>query len=227
MIKILVVNPVGHSKWDEQDKAIYRSFASNSTSIDVVSLPQGPPTVETIESYREAEKGVIRLVKRIHKSYDAVIVNCFLDPGVARLKRIIKKPVIGPCEASISFARSLGRNIVVVTVGAAIDTGALKLMERRIRLYAGRARASLRTIPLGVMDLDVDRGKTLELLLKEVTEATKIGAEVVVLGCTGLAGFASHIAKTVRVPVIDPAQAALKYAESLVTLIRSSSNEKE
>ena len=43
-------------------------------------------------------------------------------------------------------------------------------------------------------------------------------ADVIILGCTGLAGFSFKAQEELGVPVIDPALAALKVAEAVLTL---------
>jgi allantoin racemase len=49
------------------------------------------------------------------------------------------------------------------------------------------------------------------------------GAHVLVLGCTGMMGVAKEMEKLLKqdgyeVPVVDPAAASLKFAESLVSM---------
>lgn len=217
-MKILVVNPVGHDKWDFSDKKIYESYASRGTEIDVVSLPKGPASVESAEAYAEVEPLVVELVKKIHVSYDAVIVNCFLDPGVAKLRDLLGKVVVGPCEASLSLARNLGKKISIITVGGNVET--LNMIREKVKsLGFEEIITSLRGIPLRVVDLDKDKGVTLRLLVDEARKAVSEGAEVLVLGCTGLAGMAREVSNAVRVPVVDPAWAALKMAELLALLV--------
>lgn len=214
-MKILVVNPVGHSKWDEQDRRIYESFASPNTRIDVVSLPHGPSSVETPEAYAEVIPLVIRRVVENYDRYDGFIVNCFLDPGVDLLKGIVKKPVIGPCEASMALASMVTDRVGIVTVGGE----ALWMVKERVKSlgYADRLVA-LEGIELGVLDLDKDINTTVEKLVNKSRVVVGKGAEVVVLGCTGLAGLAKMVEEKVGVPVIDPAGAALKVLEGLITL---------
>jgi len=71
-------------------------------------------------------------------------------------------------------------------------------------------------ISLRVIELDRDREVTLRHLVNEAAKAVSEGADVIVLGCTGLAGMAREVSDAVGVPVIDPAWSALKIAELLV-----------
>ncbi|AFH42002.1 hypothetical protein [Fervidicoccus fontis] len=54
MKKVLVINPIGRSRWNEGDEKIYRYYASPGTAVEVRSLPSGPETVETYRAWREA-----------------------------------------------------------------------------------------------------------------------------------------------------------------------------
>jgi allantoin racemase len=217
-MRVLVVNPVGHDRWDHSDKKIYESYASEGTEVDVVSLPRGPASVETAEAYAEVEPLIIELVKGIHAGYNAVIVNCFLDPGVAKLRKILgNKVVVGPCEASLSLARNLSDKIAVVTVGGGVET--LGLIKERVKsLGFENVVVSVRGISLRVLELDRDREVTLRHLVNEASKAVSEGADVIVLGCTGLAGMAREVSDAVGVPVIDPAWSALKIAELLASV---------
>jgi len=60
--------------------------------------------------------------------------------------------------------------------------------------------------------------KTIELLKKEIEEAIKEQAQVIVLGCTGLAGFATKLQKFFKVPILDPAECAAKILENVVEI---------
>ncbi len=214
-MRVLVVNPVGHSKWDEQDKRIYQSFASQDTIVDVVSLPQGPPSVETPEAHAEVIPLVVKRVLEFKDKYDGFIVNCFLDPGVNLLKGLIEKPVVGPCEASTALASMVSSKIGIVTVG----NEALWMIEEHVReLGFGDKLIALEGIDLGVLDIDKDIELTVKKLVEASRRALEKGAEIIVLGCTGLAGLAEKVEREISVPVVDPSGAAIKVLEALVKL---------
>ena len=214
-MRILVVNPVGHPTWDKQDKEIYESFASPETEIEVVSLPQGPPSVETPEAHAEVIWPVVKRVLEFKDKYDGFIVNCFLDPGVSLLKGIVEKPVVGPCEASMALASTLTNKIGIVTVGGE----ALWMIEDHVReIGYGDKLVALEGVDLGVLDIDKDRELTVKKLVEKSKIALEKGAEIIVLGCTGLAGLAKRVEEEIGVPVIDPAGAALKVLEGLIRL---------
>jgi len=128
------------------------------------------------------------------------------------LRSLIDKPVVGPCEASLAIAGLLGWRFAVVSISG----GALPMIEERIRaLGYGTRLVSLRGIGIPVLKLEEDLEATKEAVKREAEEALREGAEVIVLGCTGLAGISKDVEDEVGVPVIDPAIAALRMAEVL------------
>ncbi|MEM4627499.1 MAG: aspartate/glutamate racemase family protein [Ignisphaera sp.] len=214
-MRILVINPVGHSRWDEQDRRLYRLFASPGTEVEVASLPRGPPSVESPKNHAEVIPLVIDRVLELHSRYDAIVVNCFLDPAVDLLKGMLRKPVVGPCESSLAIASLLSRRIAIVSVGG----DALWMIEDRVNQLGYRSYVtSIRGIELSVLQLDEEPEKTKEMVIKVARESIDGGAEVIVLGCTGLAGIAEAVGNAIGRPVIDPVGAAVKMAETMVRL---------
>ncbi len=216
-MRILVINPVGHSTWDKQDEEICKNFASSETEVKVVSLPRGPASVETPEAHAEVIPLVLDVARRNHEGFDAVVVNCFLDPGVDLLKGVLSKPVVGPCEASLSLATIAGTRVSIITVGGA--DGDWMIEERVKQLGLGDKVTSVRGIPVRVLDIDKDRAAVVNNLVREAEKAKKEEkADVIVLGCTGLAGLAEDVQRRTGVFTIDPTGAAIKVAEALIKL---------
>jgi len=214
-MNILVINPIGDNSWNESDKKFFLSVASPETTVEVVSLDKGPQSVETIRDYEAVKPLVIDLALKSHIEYDGLIVNCFLDPGVDELKKLIDKPVVGPGEASLAFGSIFRGRLGIVS----IESEALKLIGERCNMLGyGALVASIRGIKIHVVDLAKDWGKVKMELIEESRKAIEDGAEVIILGCTGLAGLSKIVSETIHKPVIDPAAAALKMVESLISL---------
>ena len=214
-MRILVINPVGTSVWNENDKKIYQSFASPDTKINVISLEDGPTSIETRRAEADAIPKIIDTALEHHKKYDAIIINCCADLGVDVLRSLLDKPIIGPCEASLAIASTLGKKIGIVTVSKT----AIPIFEELIRKLGFEGFVvSIRATDLSVPEIDRDKSRTMKLLLEECRKAENDGAEVILLGCTGFAGFAEELKKHLNVPLIDPAGAAVKMAETLISL---------
>lgn len=154
------------------------------------------------------------------EGYDAVISNCLLDPGVKAAREILNIPVVGAGEASMRFAVSLGHSFSVVTV----LPNPVPAIENLAKEYGVEERlTSVRYVDIPVLDLK-DKKKLINALNREMLAAIKEDrAHVLVVGCTGMMGVAKEIENRLRqdgyeVPVVDPAAASLKFAESLVSM---------
>jgi len=77
--------------------------------------------------------------------------------------------------------------------------------------------ASVRTTGLPVLALEsseLDTGKLIEEVARKAIQED--GAEVICLGCAGMAGLDKHLEQQLGVPVIDGVVAALKFLEGMV-----------
>lgn len=214
-MRILVVNPVGTRIWDKKDETYLRRFARKGTSIKVVSLKDGPSSLETFQSMVSVCPAIIELVKSIESDYDAIMINCFGDPCVEAIREIVRVPVLGPGETSMMIASLLGHKFSVISP---TKKTALQV-ESRVRALGIEQRfASAVGLDIAVLDLERDVKKTVKAVVKASEKAVRDGAEVIALGCTGLAYMADEIRKRLNVPLIEPASLALKVAETLVDL---------
>ncbi len=211
-----MINPVGHSTWDEKDREFFRKYSSPGTNIDVVSLPRGPRSIEAAEDFAEVVPLIIDIIKRESDAYDGFIVNCFMDPGVEIAQEVTVKPVVGAGSASILLASYIGRRIGIITVGSR-DT--MRFFIERVRQRASvNAEFFIDTIEVGVLDIEKKWDSVIEMITRVSQEFVSLGAEVIVLGCTGLAGAADIVSNKLNIPIIDPAKASLKLIETLVSL---------
>jgi len=200
----------------------FERVARPETEISNVFLDAGPASVESFYDEAIAVPGVVAKVREAERDrMDAVIINCFGDPGLDAAREVVSIPVIGPCEASMQLASMLGHKFSVVTV--------LERLIPELELHAqkygvGWKLASARSVDLPVLDLEKGREQFVERMVERAVAAVREdGAHVIVLGCTGLAGLAKQVKVGLskagyEVPVIDPAGTALKVAEALVDL---------
>jgi allantoin racemase len=213
--QLLIINPVGHAAWDEQDKKIYESF-DPSSDVTVVSLPKGPASVETYRAHRQVIPLIIKVARKMNRDFDALIVNCYLDPAVDALRKVITKPVVGPCEASLALASMIGTKTGIVTVHGE----ALSMIRNKVRrLDPHRKVKAVAGIPLGVLDLNENLERTKQKVVEEAQLLRdRHRLDAICLGCTGLGGLAQFTQEAVGIPVIDPIGAAVELARVAVNL---------
>jgi allantoin racemase len=77
--------------------------------------------------------------------------------------------------------------------------------------------ASVRALELTVEETDSDPERTKRRIL-EVSRAAaeEDGAEVIILGCAGMVGYAGEAAAELGLVVIDPSSVALKICEGMI-----------
>jgi len=214
-MRILVVNPVGTDMWDKKDEEYLRRFARKDTSINVLSLKEGPNSLETFQSMAYVCPSIIELVKKCKGKYDAIMVNCFGDPCVKAIREIVDIPVLGPGETSMLIASLLGHKFSVISP---TKKTALQVELHARELGIEERLASVIGLEIPVLELERDKEKTIKAVVKASEKAVKDGAEVIALGCTGLAYMADEIRKRLHVSLIEPASLTLKIAEALVDL---------
>ena len=125
-------------------------------------------------------------------------------------------PVVGIEESALHVAAMLGHRFSVLT---SRPERVPSKVEHVTRLGLESHLASVRPLGLSVLEMDADperaKARIMEVAARAVRED---GAEVIVLGCAGLAGYAAEIQHSLGVVVIDPTPIALKMAELLVDL---------
>jgi len=214
--RILYINPVRDD--DPQEMAILTGVVDAQTQLEYRSLGTGPEHLQ-YKTYRAAIlMQLVSMIKQAeNEGFDAVIVGCFLDPGLEEGREITEDTlVVGPGEASTHIAVTLGNKFsVLVTHKNAIPEMEAHLKNRGL----WDKLATFKSVEIGVLELQQDRQATLRRFREAAKEAIeKDGAEVIILGCTGAHGFFERLQQDLGVPVIDPGIAAVKYAEFLVEI---------
>ena len=173
----------------------------------------------SIESSLEHEQAGYFMATKVReleeKGYDAFITWCGEDAGLSSAREVTRVPVIGPFQSSCSVAITLGHQFSIVA-----PMVQRAFMERKVwELGLGQRLASIRSLGVPVLEVRRDLRRSTLLLEKECAKAIKEDhADAIVLSCMALFGMAGSLAKKLKVPVIDPALAALKMTEMVVGL---------
>jgi allantoin racemase len=220
-VHILVVNVNTTESMTDTIVATARSVASTGTEIAGLTPRFGAESVEgNAESYLAAV-AVMERVASYEEPYDAVIQAGYGEHGREGLQELLEVPVVDITEAAASTAMFLGNRYSVVTT---LDR-TVPLIEDRLKLAGLDDRcASVRARGLSVLELEQDPARTAQAVSEEAENAVREDrAEVLCLGCGGMAGLDTEIAERTRAPVVDGVAAAVTVAESLVRLGLSTS----
>ena len=196
--------------------AARQAAAGPGVAIERVHVRAGTISLETCyEEYLAGPYILEEVVRAERDGFDAVIIDCAVDPALRGARDAVHIPVVGAGEAGILLAMALGDYYSIVTVQNAVPLMWEKMRGRELQ---HRLR-SVRGVSIGRFDLV--RGE--EATVNAVSEQARLaveqdGADVVVLGCTAMSLMAAPIAKCLGVPVIDPAAAAIKLAITQVEM---------
>jgi len=198
-----------------------RSVASPGTEIVGLTPWFGAESVEgNFESYLAAI-AVMDRVLAYEGPYDAVIQAGYGEHGREGLQELLHVPVVAITDAAASTAMYLGHAYSVVTT---LDR-TVPLIEDRLKLSGLYERcASVRASGLAVLELEADPQRAVQAIVEQAERAVRDDkAEVICLGCGGMAGLDEQIRQRTGVPVVDGVSAAVTIAESLVRMGLSTS----
>src|SRR4029453_12718396 len=202
-----------------------RSVARAGTEIVAVCATFGPASIESsYDEYLCVPVILDEISKGEEDKVDAYVIACYGDPGLSAAREVTTKPVIGIAEASLSIASILAARFSIVTVVPRIQT----MLEEMVARYGFRHRVvSIRTTPLYVLDVEKDPARTLQMLHAEARKAKdEDDAEAILLGCAGFAQFANELEEDLHIPVLDGVVCAVKIAEAIVELGKTTSKYK-
>jgi Asp/Glu/hydantoin racemase len=213
---IFVINPNSSEAVTAKiDDAVKPLRSSDGPEIECVTLAEGPPAVESQRDVDSVPVPLLRMAARFENAAAAFVVACFSDPGMHSLREQSRRPVLGIAECGILTALTLGQRFGVIAILANSVPrhlryyGAMGVMNR----LAGELPAGLRVHELA------DPGRTLRRMT-DVGQALRDGhgADVLVMGCAGMAPYRDPLEKALGIPVVEPTQAAVTMAVGRVRL---------
>ena len=213
-MRILVVNVNTTESITETIAQQARAVASPGTEIVGLTPYFGAESVEgNFESYLAAI-AVMDRVMAYDQPFDAVIQAGYGEHGREGLQELLNVPVVDITEAAASTAMFLGHAYSVVTT---LDR-TVPLIEDRLKLAGLYERcASVRASGMAVLELEEDPLGAMEAIVRQAELAIRDDkAEVICLGCGGMAGLEDAVTAEVNVPVIDGVGAAVRLCEALV-----------
>jgi Asp/Glu/hydantoin racemase len=131
------------------------------------------------------------------------------------LRQQARAPALGIAESSILTAMTLGEKFGIVS----ILSESIPRHARYVEAMGGTSRmAADLPLELGVLELQ-DEDRTMRRLTEVATELrdTK-GADVLILGCAGMAGYRQRLETIIGLPVVEPCQAAVAMAIGRIAL---------
>lgn len=208
--RILVVNPNSSVAVTEGiDRALDPLRHEGGPEIACATLAEGPPGIQSETHTVDVVAPMVALMKREEAATDAFVIACFSDPGLYPAREATTRPVVGIMNAGMMTALNLGGRVGVIAI---LPTS----IPRHLRNFRAMGIidrvAGDRAVGLNVVDL-ADETKTRDKMIatgRALKEQD--GADVIVMGCAGMARYRPNMEQALGVPVVDPTQAAVTMA---------------
>ena len=207
--RILVINP-------NSNPAVTAGLADALAPLDFergpemacLTLEEGPFGIETQADVEGVGLPLRRLVEADNGS-DAFVIACYSDPGLHLCREATARPVFGIAECGVLTALSRGERFGVI----AVRQRSIRRHIRYLRQMGLMERlAGERPLEMSVAETASGEGTLARMI--EVGEALRDqdGADVVVMGCAGMARHRRPLEEALGIPVVDPTQAAATMA---------------
>ena len=213
-MRIVVLNPNSTESVTEGiDAALDPLRLDGGPSIECATLAEGPPGIESDAHVQAVVAPIARFVASREAGAGAFIIACFSDPGLAEARGATRRPVLGMAACGVLTATALGSRFGVVSILE-------QAIPRHLRYYdalgLGSRRAGDRAVGIGVTGLS-DESRTLDRMMATGRALRdEDGADVLVLGCAGMARYRERLEDALGIPVVDPVQAAVGMAISVL-----------
>jgi Asp/Glu/hydantoin racemase len=205
--RILLINPNSSLSCTASiAEAVAPLSAPGLPRLEVTHLPEGPPAIVTWRDWFGVAEPLCRVVER--EPAAAYILACVSDPGLEAVRTVTDRPVFGPLRCAVAAALARAERFGIIAF-----TDRSRPRQRRILQSMGVEGQHAGTIALNLdMEVLTDPVKPRRALEQAARGLVEMGAEVVVLGCAGMAGHRAAAEAAAGVPVIEPCQAAAAQA---------------
>ena len=145
--------------------------------------------------------------------YDAIVLAAFCDPAIEAVKEISTIPVYTLEETAFSVALLLGNKFSILTEKKHKES----VKRQHVRKYGLESRfSSVRALNISAAEItaDPERVKQVgrEVMRRMIQED---GAEVIILGCASMTGYADELERDLGAAILDPIIVTYKLAEAL------------
>jgi allantoin racemase len=209
MTSIIVINPNSNPAVTEGfDTALEPLRHANGPAIICETLAEGP---FGIESQADVERVALPLAAfvKARPAAAAFVIACYSDPGLHVCREATTAPVFGISECGLLTALARGQDIGVIAL-------AKRSIPRHMR-YMRQMGILERIVGERALEMSVAETASGDGTLARMIDAGAAlrdieGANVIVMGCAGMAKHRKALEAALGIPVIDPVQAAVTMA---------------
>ncbi len=204
-MKLIVLNPNTTRAMTDAVVAEVRRYLPSDVRIEAMTADAGCAVIDSRETFAIGGDTALEMLGTIPAQTDAaILLACFGDPALDRLRQSTTMHVSSLAEAAIKHAFEQGRRFAIVTAG----TAWIEMLEERV------AECGASTLLAGVFALS-ENGKQMQAnppkfraeVLRLSTIAADAGAEILILGGAAFAGLEFELDH--RLVSLDPVQIAV------------------
>jgi allantoin racemase len=215
-VRLLVVNGNTSELATRRIGAYALAVAPPRCEIETVRPERGPEGVDTALDATLAAVEVARTIAARWPGFDACVIACGVDPGLAASRQACPRPVVGIAEAGLLCAAPAGEAFVVPV----LSRGQVGAMRSLVGSYgmAGKL-AALPSIETTAARHFADPAAVFPALRDACAEALdRHGGDTVVLTGAAMAGLEERLTQALGVPVICGLAAGVALAAALARL---------
>ncbi|MBT6097097.1 MAG: Asp/Glu racemase [Marinovum sp.] len=211
---LIVINPNSSKTVTDAIDLAINPLRDFGIPIRCLTLADGPLG---IESQKQADLTIAPMLDLAAAQTDAAgyVIACFGDPGLHALRDQTELPVVGIQQAAVMTALTVGQRFGVIAIlPNSIPRhmrafGAMGVLERL---------AGDRALGLTVADLADERLCSEAMIATGCKLRDEDGADVLIMGCAGMARYRAALEKATGLPVVEPCQAAVSMALGHIAL---------
>lgn len=200
--RILIINPNSSRACTAGIREAVAAFAvPGLPHIEVTQLDDGPPAIITWRDWFSVAEPICRVVER--EAAAAYVIGCVSDPGLEAARGVTDRPVLGMFRCAVAAALTRAERFGIIGFTQ-------KSLPRQLRALEsmGVCGRMAGWVPLGVpMHVLTDPVAPQGRIAQAARQLAEQGAEVIILGCAGMAGHVGVAQEASGLPVIEPCQA--------------------
>ena len=215
-LPLVVINPNSNAGVTAGiDAALQALRVAGGPPIHCLTLTEGPAAVQSQQDLTQVAPLLSRLVSEQQQQAGAFVIACFSDPALALLREVSHRPVFGIGECAILDALTRGQRFGVIAMQrSALDRhlrtyGAMGVLQR----FAGERAVELSMLQLADPQVTLHRMLQVGRQLRDEHQA-----DVLVMGCAGMAAYREPLERELCIPVVEPSQAAAAMALGRILL---------
>lgn len=204
MLPVRVINPNSSTHVTRAIGEATSALGSLGIPIACETLSEGPPGIESQAQADAIIVPMLDMADTLQSQSSGFVIACFGDPGVHALRERTPLPTLGIQEAAIATAMTLGHRLGVIS----ILPGSVPRHWRSYGAMGVTSRiAGDRALGLGVAGLGNDALPRMVETAKALRDQD--GADVLIMGCAGMAWARGPLEEATGLPVVEPCQAAV------------------